>query len=543
MRSRFALFRHWFVLGWTSAGLVVTTPTICRAAAETGTAAATSNDGQQAPPGDSGKKSGDDSEAKPSSNSADTEAKPQKATKSDTQADEKKEKSDTGAGDKEKKSDTEVENKAPDNPAKAPDDKSSEEDDLWKRKTLLGDIGEIRPFLARYGMTLGIIDTNEVLGNPTGGKQQGAIYGGLTDLTFGIDLRPTLNVRGNIYARAYQIRGRGLTPAIGNVNEISGIEAMATTRLVEFWYEQHFDSWRIRIGQQTVTTDFLNPATTRLFVSGALGWPTLPAIDLPTGGPGYPLGTPAVRVRFDPVEGWTLFSAVFNGDPTGGGVGASQLLDASGTAFRVGDGAFVINELRYNPDSSDDNGTYRFGGWYNSERFRDLHFDTNRLSLADALSNGHALLHGGDYSLYAIVDQPFRIDKEAKTAFAAFARAMGAPGDRNLIELYVDAGLVYKGPFGRPDDQLGFAIAYARIGGAARALDADTARFAGSSYPIRSGETALELTYRFQLAGWWQLQPDFQYVFNPGGGILNPNAPGRRVGDAAVFGLRTSITF
>src|SRR5207248_11104183 len=108
------------------------------------------------------------------------------------------------------------------------------------------------------------------------------------------------------------------------------------------------DRVRIRIGQQTITTDFLNPASSRLFVNGAFGWPTLPSLDLPSGGPGYPLGTPAVRVRVDPVEGLTLFTTVFNGDPTGAGVGGSQLADASGTAFRIGDGAFIISELRYN---------------------------------------------------------------------------------------------------------------------------------------------------------------------------------------------------
>jgi porin len=129
------------------------------------------------------------------------------------------------------------------------------------------------------------------------------------------------------------------------------------------------------------------------------------------------------------------------------------------------------------------------------------------------------------------------------TSFAAFARAMGAPGDRNLVDLYVDGGLLYKGPFGRADDQLGLGVGYARIGNAARAFDADVAHFTGQFHPIRSGETVLELTYRFQLTGWWQLQPDFQYIFNPGGGILNPNAPSRRVGDTAVVGLRTAITF
>ena len=45
------------------------------------------------------------------------------------------------------------------------------------------------------------------------------------------------------------------------------------------------------------------------------------------------------------------------------------------------------------------------------------------------------------------------------------------------------------------------------------------------------------------VAPWWQVQPDFQYVFNPGGGILNPNQPTQRIGNEAIFGLRNTITF
>ena len=367
---------------------------------------------------------------------------------------------------------------------------------------------------------------------------------GVTDLSLNVDFRPAFHWRGNFFARAYQIHGRGLTLSnTDNLNQISAIEASATSRLVELWYEQHFDNWRLRIGQQTIQTEFMNPETARLFVNGALGWPTLPAIDLPTGGPGYPLGTPAVRVRIDPKEGLTLFLALFNGDPTGAGVGGPQLRDASGTAFRTSDGAFVINELRYNQDSSKWNATYRFGGWWHSERFRDLHLDTNGVSLASSDSNGRPRQHDNNFSLYGIIDQPFLIDETKQTSFALFGRAMGAPGDRNLVNLYLDGGLAYKGPFGRADDQVGLAVGYARVGNAARAFDGDVVRLTGQFHPIRSGETVLELTYRFQLTGWWQLQPDFQYIFNPGGGIPDPNYPGRRIRDSAVVGLRTAITF
>ncbi len=452
---------------------------------------------------------------------------------SETKPQPKSDKPDSKATDK---SDSKTDER-PESPAE------SNPNDPCDPKKLLVDF-ELRRRLCKSGIGLGVTETSEVLANLTGGLRQGAIYEGVTDLSLNIDFRPAFHLRGNLFARAYQIHGRGLTLSnTDNLNQISAIEANATSRLVELWYEQHFDNWRLRIGQQTIQTEFMNPETARLFVNGALGWPTLPAIDLPTGGPGYPLGTPAVRVRIDPKEGLTLFLALFNGDPTGAGVGGPQLRDASGTAFRTNDGAFVINELRYNQDSSKWNATYRFGGWWHSERFRDLHLDTNGVSLASSDSNGRPRRHNNDFSLYGIIDQPFLIDEAEQTSFALFGRAMGAPGDRNLVNLYLDGGLAYKGPFGRADDQLGLAVGYARVGNAARAFDGDVVRLTGQFHPIRSGETVLELTYRFQLTGWWQLQPDFQYIFNPGGGIPDPNYPGRRIRDAAVVGLRTAITF
>ena len=59
-------------------------------------------------------------------------------------------------------------------------------------------------------------------------------------------------------------------------------------------------------------------------------------------------------------------------------------------------------------------------------------------------------------------------------------RAGGVPQDRNLINFYADGGLLYKGlvPH-RPDDKIGIAAMFARIGNNARGLDADTAFFPG----------------------------------------------------------------
>ena len=53
----------------------------------------------------------------------------------------------------------------------------------------------------------------------------------------------------------------------------------------------------------------------------------------------------------------------------------------------------------------------------------------------------------------------------------------------------------------------------------------------------------VEVSYQIAVTSWWQLQPDFQYIFDPGGGIPNPAAPGQRIGSAAILGLRSVIAF
>ncbi|MFX5734599.1 carbohydrate porin [Acinetobacter baumannii] len=54
-----------------------------------------------------------------------------------------------------------------------------------------------------------------------------------------------------------------------------------------------------------------------------------------------------------------------------------------------------------------------------------------------------------------------------------------------------------------------------------------------------------EATYVAMAAPGVAVQPVFQYVIHPGGGAVNPNDPTQtqRIKDAAVFGVRTTITF
>jgi porin len=432
---------------------------------------------------------------------------------------------------------------------------------LWERANLLGDMGGLRPILQRAGIALNLQETSEVLGNVTGGIHTGADYEGLTTAGLTLDTDKAFGWAGGTFnVSALQIHGRNLSADnLYNLQTASGIEANRATRLWELWYQQAFLDGKadIKIGQQSLDQEFLVSPSSNLFVNTMMGWPMVPSADLYAGGPAYPLSSPGIRLRVQPDDTWTILGGVFDDNPPGGPFADDSQLrgaEASGTRFNLGTGALWIGELQYaanqNPLKDCNNlgcglpGTYKLGAWYDTAGFPDQRFDNTGLSLANPASSGIPRTDRGNFSIYGVVDQMVWRQSSGPRSVNFFVRAMGAPPDRNLIDFSINAGATLKAPFpGRDNDTFGIGYGWAHVSGSASALDGDQARFTGTAFPVRSSEHFIEVTYQFQAAPWWQLQPDFQYVINPGGGIQNPQDTTQVIGDEAIFGLRTTITF
>ena len=185
-------------------------------------------------------------------------------------------------------------------------------------------------------------------------------------------------------------------------------------------------------------------------------------------------------------------------------------------------------------------GTYKLGAWYNSDRFADAFDLAGPAAQPPGVLVGVANPRRGNASLYGTLDQiVYRPASEQDGGLAVTARAMVAPADRNLVDLFLQGGLVQKGVFGRSGDSLGIAVEWAHIGGRARA----GAAAADPTAPPRTPETVIEATYQMQVEPWWQVQPDLQLVLDPGGGLADPDHPTRRIGSAVVLGLRSVVTF
>jgi porin len=95
----------------------------------------------------------------------------------------------------------------------------------------------------------------------------------------------------------------------------------------------------------------------------------------------------------------------------------------------------------------------------------------------------------------------------------------------------------------RTDDTVGIGMGYTHVSNRVAGLERDTTYYTGTATPTQSGETYVEATYQYQVYPWLQLQPDVQYIFNPGGGVANPSVAGQNIKNELVLGLRANIAF
>ena len=417
---------------------------------------------------------------------------------------------------------------------------------------MLADPGGLRAALWERGVKYQLNYLGDLLRNQSGGVRPGTAYSSRLELVVDADLEKAVGWSGAAFhANAYQINGSGPSRSyVGNLMAVSNVEALPSTRLYEAWVEQKFADGKIALrgGQLGADTEFVVSTYASLLINGTFGWPAITGTDLPSGGPAYPLATPAVRLGFYPTDKVSLLVGLFNGDPAGSGNPNPQVANRHGLNFRVQDPAFVISEVqvKYGDDKSPTglSGTAKLGAWTHFGRFADQRYDAAGLSLASPAA-GPALMRQGDYGVYGVVDQQvYRLADDPAKGVGLFARVAGAPGDRNLVDFYADAGVLATGMIpGRPDDALSVGVAYARISRAAAGLDQDMIAYTGSIGPVRSYEGLLEATYSAQIVPGWTLQPNVQFVFHPGGGAPDPFNPARSLRNAAIFGVRTTIKF
>lgn len=409
--------------------------------------------------------------------------------------------------------------------------------------------------LQKYGAKFAATYIGEVLGNASGGVKQGAIYEGRLNLALDVDLEKLAGLNKlTFHANMFQIHGDGLSREnLQNFFVVSGIEALPSTRLYEAYFEKQWGEKKVslKLGQLAADSEFFNTKYTDVFTNSSMGWPAITSLDLPSGGPSPPLAAMGARLLVNVTEQLSVLGGIFDGDQAGPGQGDPQQRNRYGVNFRVNDPPLLLGQIQYawNNKKGDPNlaGQIKFGGWRHLGSFADQRFASNGVSLAAPTSRGEPMLLSGDIGGWAVFEQQiYRVPHSDDRGIGIFVRASGAPADRNLIDLYADGGIELVGlDERRPDDKFGIAAGYAHVSKRAQALDADYRALAAPDWPVRSFEGLLTAVYQYQIRDGWTVQPNFQYIIHPGGGAALPSGPlaGKALGNASVFGLRTTLKF
>jgi porin len=267
-------------------------------------------------------------------------------------------------------------------------------------------------------------------------------------------------------------------------------------RVHELWAQRTFGSVSLRTGLLAADTEFWVPDTATLFINSAFGAPSVISGDLPNP-PIFPQGVLGARLAFNLKHAGTLRLAVLDGN---GGDQAS--VNRHGLDITLDQGTLWLAEYQRLIDISGEKKTsVRLAAYHHIGTFTNAH--------GYRVRENSGFIGSMDHTVDARV--------------SLFARVGAALSDRSAVPWSVETGFSLSPVFGT-SDKLGVGLAYIDLNGSTANTPTAT--------PLRR-EAILESTLDWPINQSLDLQPDLQYIIDPGGTAAAPNA--------WVVGLRATV--
>ena len=354
--------------------------------------------------------------------------------------------------------------------------------------------------------------------NAHGGGAIGGRVMGLAALKAYFDMERLAGWKGfSTFAHLQATHGRPFSALTGDVQIASNIEALANTgKLYELWLQQTACGGKCSVlfGLLDINSEFYLTESSVPFIhsSFGIGAEITQADELGRMISTFPTNSLALRFKAELPQDFYAMAAVFDAVPgrPGHNHGTQLRLDAKT------EGAVLIGEGGWQEKDADDKVITKLGigAWTYSKSFR-------RLAGASPDDGSETARSYGAYLL---------AEREIAPGFIGFFRYGRANAAVNRFVDNATAGFLWAGPIpSREEDRLGFGISLARNG--ADFIDASSE--AGTA--TKKSETAYELFYDLVLSKNVSLQPDLQYIANPG---MNPEHR-----DAVVGMLRAKVVF
>lgn len=357
--------------------------------------------------------------------------------------------------------------------------------------------------------------TADVLANLSGGLRRGSAYLDYAGIEVEFDAGRAFGLAPlRLFASFAHVNRTTFSDVYsGDAMVVSNIDADRVQHLLEAWVERGFDAGgpaSVRFGLYDLNSEFDTTEARGLFLNSACGIGHEIAQTGRAGPSIFPAPGLGVRFAWRPAGRWLIKLALLDGLPGPAGTAGRPRWHLS-----TSEGALGVAETTFfaTPGTVVSLGHWRYTGAY-----ADL-----RPAFAEAAEPGRYDNRG---TYVAAEYAPAREGVDPPLRF--FLRAGKANGRINAFDRHVALGLtVATGGPTRWGGWLGLAASEARRGPSRAGAEPPDRR------PRSGRERNLELTWRLPLSDHVVLQPDLQYVVNPGAlGSLE---------DALVAGLRLEV--
>ena len=403
--------------------------------------------------------------------------------------------------------------------------------------TLTGDWWGIRNYMDDSGIELYANYTNNIAGNPVGGKSAGFTY--TDNVGFGVNLDfGKLGLWNGLTLVVSGLNRSGTSlsqDSIGSQFTVQQVFGGQTAMFYALAFEQSLwdDKVAIKFGRFATGDDFASSPLYWLYMNNGIdGNPQ--ALPVNTQFSAYPWAVWAARLKVQPSPEWTgqlgiyqVSDRVFDREYHG--------LDWS---IRPNDGVLLIGQFGWSPElfkksspSVPDGktaagkgtvrsglpGNYWFGAYWSPWEFA-------QFGSSDTARNS--------YGFYWHADQMVFREKAGTDEGLTLWSAVVLSPQQNIAKLpfQVNGGLAYKGLLpGRDNDQTVVGLVYGMFSDDY----AETTRAAGAG--SAEYEMVIEWGHRVQINRFAYVQPNIQWVINPGGTGNIPNA--------LVLGAQMGLTF
>lgn len=379
---------------------------------------------------------------------------------------------------------------------------------------LLGNWAGTRSSMENNGVTAEAVLTTDFLYNAEGGIEEDGTILGNFDLAFELDTAKADWWENGTFFLAFLGNfnsGRSMTGIVGDAQSTSHIDTGEAFKVYEAWYEQRFkdDSLSLLFGLHDFNSEFMALESTSLFVHASPG--ISPDVSQ-LGASVFPVTSLTVRFKARPTENSYLLAGVYDGVS-----GDPDHLRRAAIILREEDGIFAATETGLSAGQPGEKDYYKIGAgvWLHTAEV--VNFDGQ--------------MSESNHGVYLIAEKTLFAEDAEGQGLGGFIQLGWADDDWNQIARYWGIGLNYTGPIsGRDRDSAGLFVGSARNGEKFMKFMKEV-----ELAPVKHTETAVELTYRAEVRPWLFIQPDVQYILNPG---MDPSLK-----NAFQIGSRVQIVF